>query len=150
MLLPSNTFFSPLQSIIIILTVKLRMFEWTNTFITFIRSFVKISKIAVKIKWWTNRHRPWRSDKPNVFLGRWRWTERCACLYKFSVFTNSQLFVVASYVVYTALLYQGSDWTGNLRQWPTWYTLALFYNTFIIILYMFRECRALYNQRDVK
>jgi hypothetical protein len=26
----------------------------------------------------------------------------------------------------------------NLRQWPTWYTIALFYNTFIIILYMFR------------
>ena len=25
----------------------------------------------------------------------------------------------------------------NLRQWPTSYTLALFYNTFIIILYMF-------------
>ena len=25
-----------------------------------------------------------------------------------------------------------------LRQWPTWYTIALFYNTFIMILYMFR------------
>ena len=24
----------------------------------------------------------------------------------------------------------------NLRQWPTWYTLALFYNTFIIIVYI--------------
>ena len=26
----------------------------------------------------------------------------------------------------------------NLRQWPTWYTIIVFYNTFIIILYMFR------------
>jgi len=28
--------------------------------------------------------------------------------------------------------------SSHLRQWPTWYTLALFYNKFIIILYMFR------------
>ena len=33
----------------------------------------------------------------------------------------------------------------NLIQWPTWYTLALLYNTFIIILYMFR---ALYAHRQ--
>ena len=30
----------------------------------------------------------------------------------------------------------------NLRQWPTWYTLALFYNRFITILYMFRALYA--------
>ena len=33
----------------------------------------------------------------------------------------------------------------NLRQWPTWYTLALFYNSFIMFLYMFR---ALYSHRQ--
>ena len=30
----------------------------------------------------------------------------------------------------------------NLRQCPTWYTLALFYNTFITILYIFRALYA--------
>ena len=33
----------------------------------------------------------------------------------------------------------------NLRQWPTWYTHALFYNTFITIVYMFR---ALYSHHQ--
>ena len=28
--------------------------------------------------------------------------------------------------------------TPKLRQWPTWFTRALFYNTLIILLYMFR------------
>ena len=30
----------------------------------------------------------------------------------------------------------------NLRQWPTWYTIALFYNTFFILFYMFRALYA--------
>jgi len=30
----------------------------------------------------------------------------------------------------------------NLRQWPTWYTLALFYNSFTTIPYMFRALHA--------
>ena len=36
------------------------------------------------------------------------------------------------------LLLHVSTLLCNLRQWPTSYTFALFYNTFIIILYMFR------------
>ena len=37
----------------------------------------------------------------------------------------------------------------NLRQWPTWYTLDLFYNTFIIILYMFRALYAHHQEVDL-
>ena len=36
-----------------------------------------------------------------------------------------------------------------LRQWPTWYTLALFYNTFIIILYMFRALYAHHQEVEL-
>ena len=37
----------------------------------------------------------------------------------------------------------------NLRQWPTWYTLALFYNTFILILYMFRALYAHHQEVEL-
>ena len=37
----------------------------------------------------------------------------------------------------------------NLRQWPTWYTLALFYNKFIIILYMFRALYAHHQEVEL-
>ena len=37
----------------------------------------------------------------------------------------------------------------HLRQWPTWYTLALFYNTFIIIHYMFRALYAHHQEVEL-
>ena len=36
-----------------------------------------------------------------------------------------------------------------LRRWPTWCTLALFYNTFIIILYMFRAVYAHHQEVEL-
>ena len=37
----------------------------------------------------------------------------------------------------------------NLRQWATWYTLDLFYNTFIIILYVFRALYAHHQEVEL-
>ena len=37
----------------------------------------------------------------------------------------------------------------NLRQWPTWYTLALCYNAFLIILYMFRALYAHHQEVEL-
>ena len=37
----------------------------------------------------------------------------------------------------------------NLRQWPTWCTLALFYNTFIAFLYVFRALYAHHQEVDL-
>jgi len=34
-------------------------------------------------------------------------------------------------------------------QWPTWYTIVLFYNTFIIILYMFRALYAHHQEVEL-
>ena len=39
--------------------------------------------------------------------------------------------------------------TNNLRQWSTWYKLHLFYNTFIIILYMFRALHAHHQEGEL-
>ena len=36
-----------------------------------------------------------------------------------------------------------------LRQWPTWYTLALFYNTSTTILYMFRALHAHHQEVEL-
>ena len=36
-----------------------------------------------------------------------------------------------------------------ILEWPTWYTLALFYNTFIIILYMFRALYAHHQEGEL-
>jgi len=42
-------------------------------------------------------------------------------------------------------------WTAklHLRQWPTWCTLALFYNTFIAFLYMFRALHAHHQEVEL-
>ena len=37
----------------------------------------------------------------------------------------------------------------SLRQWPTWYTNTLFYNTFIINLYMFRALYAHHQEVEL-
>jgi hypothetical protein len=37
----------------------------------------------------------------------------------------------------------------HLRQWPTWYTIALFYNTFIMIHYMFRALYAHHQEGEL-
>ena len=52
-----------------------------------------------------------------------------ACTWVIKFFNESYIFFYRISTKY---------WNINLRQWPTWYTLALFYNTFIIIFYMFR------------
>ena len=39
--------------------------------------------------------------------------------------------------------------TVHLRQWPTWNTLASFYNTFFIILYMFRALYAHHQEVEL-
>ena len=52
--------------------------------------------------------------------------------------------------IYVENFYQ-SLWSQstNLRQWPTWYTLALFYNTFVIVLYMFRALYAHHQEVEL-
>ena len=47
------------------------------------------------------------------------------------------------------LLYTCLTRNSNLKQLPTWYTLASFYNTFIIILYMFRALYAHHQEVEL-
>ena len=49
----------------------------------------------------------------------------------------------------TSLIFRVNKSNLKLKQWPTWYTLALFYNTSIAILYVFRALHAHHQEVEL-